>query len=149
MIEKIFYLFDLKFPNFPGSAIFSMEISRRMAWMNLTFWLNDQSVIHSCSGLIKQKQVNGRYGVAWMCLHVCSSIFHSFVKNYSVKCFSGRTFDAKQMNCEKQEAKTNLVAKMSNELSWYCFMVKDACKMPCTVKFTWTKRRTRWNRRTK
>lgn len=29
---------------------------------------------------------------------------------------------------EKQEAKTNLVAKMSNELSWYCFMVKDACK---------------------
>lgn len=97
--ENILFVW-FKISKFPGRAKFSMDISRRMAWMNLTFWLNDQSVIHSGSGLIKQKQVNERYGVAWMWLHVCSSIFHSFVKNYSVKCFSGRTFDAKQMNWE-------------------------------------------------
>lgn len=67
-----------KISKFPGSAIFSMKISRRMAWMNLTFWLNDQSVIHSCSGLIKQKQVNERYGGS-MDVFACMLIYFSLV----------------------------------------------------------------------
>lgn len=104
-----------KISKFSGFVIFSMKISRRMAWMNLTFWLNDQSVIHSCSGLMKQKTgewtVSGSMDVfACMLIYfslVCKELFSKMLQWAHIRCKTNELRNKRQKQISWQKCRTN------------------------------------------